>query len=598
MSPELKGSAHSPHSASVSAAENLSPVFPRRAAWGTAGSLRAWQAAALEQFLETMPQDFLAVATPGAGKTTFALRVATELMSRKIINEVVVVAPTEHLKYQWAEAGARVGLQLDPDFANSNIGLGASFNGACVTYAQVARAPMFHRQRIASRKTLVILDEVHHGGDNLSWGDAIRAAFSVAKHRLSLTGTPFRSDTSSIPFVTYESDEEGVYRSKADYTYGYAEALRDFVVRPVMFMSYTGSMQWQTKHGEVMEATLGEPLTKDMVAQAWRTALDPSGEWIQAVLKAADERLSVVRRSVPDAGGLVIATDHKTAKAYAGLLDKITGEKTTVVLSDDNTASDKIAQFSAGTSRWMVAVRMVSEGVDVPRLCVGVYATSASTPLFFAQAIGRFVRSRKRGETASVFLPSVPRLLGLAGELEAQRDHALNRPASDEEQQGWDDESLAEANQEEKASDDLEGPGYRALSAAATFDKVVFDGDDFGSWAEVGSDEEADFLGIPGLLEPDDVATLLRQHQQDQQSKAAKRPATGPAPVMNSRRRREKRQELSKIVAAYSAKTGRAHALIHTDLRNACGGPEVARASLEEIEARIAQLQRWFVGRK
>lgn len=218
-------------------------------------------------------------------------------------------------------------LQLDPDFSNSNIGLGTSFNGACVTYAQVARAPMFHRQRIASRKTLVILDEVHHGGDNLSWGDAIRVAFSVAKHRLSLTGTPFRSDTSAIPFVTYEPDGDGIYRSKADYTYGYAEALRDFVVRPVMFMSYTGNMQWQTKHGEVMEATLGEPLTKDLTAQAWRTALDPSGEWIQAVLKAADERLNVVRRSVPDAGGLVIATDHKTAKAYAGLLDKITGQK-------------------------------------------------------------------------------------------------------------------------------------------------------------------------------------------------------------------------------------------------------------------------------
>src|SRR5690625_7333865 len=66
----------------------------------------------------------------------------------------------------------------------------------------------------------------------------------------------------------------------------------------------------------------------------------------------------------------------------------------------------------------MVAVRMVSEGVDVPRLAVGVYATSASTPLFFAQAIGRFVRSRMPGETASVFLPSVPRLLGLAENME------------------------------------------------------------------------------------------------------------------------------------------------------------------------------------
>lgn len=585
----------SPQSASVSAAENLSPVFPQRAAWGTAGSLRAWQAEALAQYLAAMPRDFLAVATPGAGKTTFALRVATELIARKRINDVVVVAPTEHLKYQWAESAARVGIQLDPDFSNSQTGLGASFNGACVTYAQIARAPMFHRQRISSRKTLVILDEVHHGGDNLSWGDAIRVAFSTATHRLSLTGTPFRSDTAAIPFVTYEPDADGIYRSRADYTYGYAEALRDFVVRPVMFMSYSGQMTWQTKHGDVMEATLGEQLTKDMTTQAWRTALNPDGEWMRAVLEAADERLTHVRASVPDAGGLIIATDHKSARAYARLIEKIAGEKPTVVLSDDSSASDKIAQFSADTSRWLIAVRMVSEGVDVPRLCVGVYATNTATPLFFAQAIGRFVRSRRRGETASVFLPSVPQLLGLAGELEAQRDHALNKGESEETNEGWDDDALAEANREESASDELEGPGYQALSAAATFDRVVFDGADFGSWADVGSDEEADYLGIPGLLEPDDVATILRQHHTEQQKKAADRPV---APVMDSRKRREKRKELSTIVAAYSAKTGRAHALIHTDLRNACGGPEVARASLEQIEARISQIQRWFVGKR
>ena len=101
-----------------------------------------------------------------------------------------------------------------------------------------------------------------------------------------------------------------------------------------------------------------------------------------------------------------------------------------MVLSDDNGASSRIEAFSASTDRWLVAVRMVSEGVDVPRLAVGVYATSTSTPLFFAQAVGRFVRSRARGETASVFLPSVTPLLALAGEMEVARDHVLRRPDS------------------------------------------------------------------------------------------------------------------------------------------------------------------------
>ncbi|NLW13623.1 MAG: DEAD/DEAH box helicase family protein, partial [Trueperella sp.] len=358
----MSNRSQTPQSVSVSAAQNLPPVYPQRAAWGTAGSLRAWQAAALDQYLDSIPRDFLAVATPGAGKTTFALRVATELMARKIVSEVTVVCPTEHLKYQWAEAAARVGLKLDPDFTNAHAGLGASFNGACVTYAQIARAPMMHRHRTSARSTLVILDEIHHGGDALSWGDGIRVAFEPAKHRLSLTGTPFRSDSVAIPFVEYEPDSDGVPRSRADYSYGYGEALKDGVVRPVMFMSYTGDMSWQTKHGEIMSATLGEPLTKDMEAQAWRTALDANGDWIRSVLAAADDRLSIVREGIPDAGGLVIATDHKTARAYAALLTQISGEEPTVVLSDDDRASDRIHEFSEGTSRWMVAVRMVSEG--------------------------------------------------------------------------------------------------------------------------------------------------------------------------------------------------------------------------------------------
>ena len=578
-----------PKTASVHAAETLSPAFPQRAAWGTASSLRAWQAEALQAYMASQPQDFLAVATPGAGKTTFALRIATELMAKGAVRRVTVVCPTEHLKTQWSESAARVGLTLDPDFTNAQGEEGSFFDGVCVTYAQVAANPGLHKRRTAARPTLVILDEIHHGGDALSWGDGIREAFQGAARRLSLTGTPFRSDDSPIPFVEYADDGDGVFRSRADYTYGYAEALRDGVVRPVMFLSYSGQMRWQTKQGDVVEATLGEPLTKDMTGQAWRTALNPAGDWIQAVLAAADERLTAVRKSIPDAGGLVIATDQKAARAYAERLEAISGQRPTVVLSDDAGASDRIAEFSAGEERWMIAVRMVSEGVDVPRLAVGVYATSASTPLFFAQAIGRFVRARKRGETATVFLPSVPQLLGLAAEMEVERDHALGEKKRED---GWDDELLERANSEEQASDQLAFPGFEALESDASFDRALFDGGEFGLGAEAGSDEEADFLGIPGLLEPEQVTTLLRKRQAAQSAQPKK-----AAPVSDPRRRREVRKELTSLVSAWAQKSGQPHAFVHAELRRICGGPEVARASVEQIESRIGQVRRWFVGR-
>ncbi|WP_026552421.1 DEAD/DEAH box helicase [Arthrobacter sp. H20] len=582
---------------------SLPPAYPERAAWGTAPKLRQWQEQALAKYFSTSPQDFLAVATPGAGKTTFALRVATELVERGTINRITIVAPTDHLKRQWADAAARIGLAIDPNFRNADGRHGQGFIGVAVTYAQVASKPMLHRAKTEAARTLVILDEIHHGGDALSWGDGIREAFEPATRRLALTGTPFRSDTAAIPFVEYAADADGIRRSKSDYTYGYGEALRDHVVRPVIFMAYSGQMRWRTSAGEEMAASLGEAaVTKDITAHAWRTALNPIGEWIPAVLAAADKRLSEVRRTVADAGGMVIATDHDDARAYAGLLKKITGESPTVILSDDAKASEKIEEYSAGEQRWMVAVRMVSEGVDVPRLAVGVYATSTATPLFFAQAVGRFVRARRRGETASVFLPSVPNLMILANSLELERDHALDRPATDEDGFAPEEALMEEANRSERASDELTKQKFEALESQASFDRVLFDGGEFGTGGEMGSEDEQDFLGIPGLLDADQVGVLLRQRQQEQQTRRGRQGvAVAPAPepmVVDHRLLTELRGELAKNVSAWSARSGMPHGVVHTELRKACGGPGVAQANEDQLQRRLKKLQDWFIGRK
>lgn len=595
------------HLPGTSAAEHLSPSFPARAPWGTASKLRAWQAEALDRYFETEPRDFLAAATPGAGKTTFALRLAVELRARRTIDRITVVAPTDHLKRQWADAAARVGIRLDPGFRNAHGRSARHYHGVAVTYAQVAVRPALHRELTLSGRTLVILDEVHHGGDTLSWGDAIREAFEPATRRLSLTGTPFRSDTAPIPFVHYEPDAQGIRVSSTDYDYGYGRALQDGVVRPVLFMVYAGSMRWRTKAGDEMEARLGEDATKDIHSAAWRTALEPTGEWIPSVLQAADRRLTEVRHAIPDAGGLVIATDQSMARAYAEILERVCGEKVTVVLSDEKEASARIEEFSEGTSRWMVAVRMVSEGVDVPRLCVGVYATSSSTPLFFAQAIGRFVRARRRGETASVFLPNVPVLMSLAGELERQRDHALDRRSGDDDDPGLDDGLLESANREEKGSDELQDEfTWQALGSDATFDRVVYDGTDFGTFAEPGSDEELDFIGLPGILEPDQVAELLRHRQARQARRASDRrkhvasaeeEAGHAEPVALYRTLKEQRSLLNSLVGLYARQTGQAHSLVHADLRRACGGPDVAHATVTQLQSRIELLRKRLSGR-
>ncbi|MFJ9621533.1 DEAD/DEAH box helicase [Streptomyces sp. NPDC101181] len=586
----------------TTASHHLSPAFPGRAPWGTANKLRAWQQGAMERYVQEQPRDFLAVATPGAGKTTFALTLASWLLHHHVVQQVTVVAPTEHLKKQWAEAAARIGIKLDPDYSAGP--LSKEYHGVAVTYAGVGVRPMLHRNRCEQRKTLVILDEIHHAGDSKSWGEACQEAFDPATRRLALTGTPFRSDTNPIPFVQYEEGNDGIRRSSADYTYGYGNALADGVVRPVIFLSYSGNMRWRTKAGDEIAARLGEPMTKDAIGQAWRTALAPTGDWIPNVLAAADKRLTEVRKGIPDAGGLVIATDQESARAYAKILKKVTGQSATVVLSDEKAASKKIDQFSADESRWMVAVRMVSEGVDVPRLAVGVYATTISTPLFFAQAVGRFVRSRRRGETASVFVPTIPMLLDFANEMEVERDHVLDKPkkGSDEENPFSEEDKLladAERLEDEETEDQLP---FEALESDAVFDRVLYDGAEFGMQAHPGSEEEQDYLGIPGLLEPDQVQLLLQKRQSRQIAHSRQKPAEDadllekPAdarPVVTHKQLLSLRKQLNTMVSAYTHQSGKPHGVIHNELRRVCGGPPSAEATANQIQQRIAKVQEW-----
>jgi len=593
--------------------------------------LRGWQKDAYHEYFRTSRRDFLLVATPGAGKTTYALTVAAELLARREIASLTIVTPTEHLKHQWAQAAARFGIAIDSAYRNAQGRAGGDFAGVAVTYAQVAAHPALHRQRTENRRTLVVFDEIHHAGDALSWGDAVKEAFDPARRRLALTGTPFRSDANPIPFVTYLDEPGGGKRSASDYVYGYGPALEDSVVRPVIFLAYSGEMRWRTRAGDEITATLGTPMTKDQIAQAWRTALDPAGEWVSRVLEAADKRLTEVRRGMPDAGGLVIAGDHDDARAYAALLRGLTGKRPVVVLSDDKTASKKISSFATSGDRWMVAVRMVSEGVDIPRLAVGVYATSVSTALFFAQAVGRFVRARQRGETASVFLPSVPVLLSYAAELEAERDHVLRSPLAETPE---DELALAEAERQRDTPDTFDEPAFQALNASAHFDRVLYDGGEFGTATAAGSPEEEDFLGLPGLLDPDQVRTLLRKRQDAQlaarsataaaQAPTAPQASTAPtapktpiapaalqastdpyttsapkappaAPPVSRQALAALRKDLNGLVGAWSHRTGQPHGVIHAELRRTCGGPPLPQATADQIRARIDTIRHWAI---
>ena len=575
----------------------VAPMLSGADAKGAPRRLRAWQVAALAGYSKDRPTDYLLHATPGAGKTSFALTVAGRLMESRTIDRIVVVCPTDHLRNQWSQAAAAAGIALDANLPNSVGPVRADVAGYVTTYAQVAQKPLLHRRRVEAKRTLVILDEVHHAGDGLSWGEAAAEAFEPAQRRLCLTGTPFRSRADErIPFVRYESadtdDGQPGLRSVPDFSYTYRQALADGVVRPVVFAAYSGVSRWRTSAGEVVAASLSEPLTASTEMQAWRTALDPGGRWVPHVIAAMDDRVRQLRASgMPDAAGLVLASDQETARAYAKIAADVTGERPYLITSDDPKASQKIAEFSHSTTRLAVCVRMISEGVDIPRAACLAWLTSYRTPLFFAQAVGRVVRARQPGETATVFLPAVRPLLALAAELESERDRVV-RVHSPTDETG----ELDEMPEVER----LTGPNeWEAIDAEASFAHVLAGGRAVTAEAvaeHLEGESDFDDGGLPGLLTPEQTAALLarRDHQLHKRLKAARVSESADlfgagdpeSEAVSWEDAGELRREVNALVARVAAATGMPHAMVHAQVRNSVPGPPSSAATSELLARR------------
>ena len=542
-------------------------------------TLRPWQRAAFDQFRASADPDFLAVATPGAGKTTFALTCARATLADER-RRLIVVAPTSHLKVQWSLAAHRLGLQLDPDWAPGQ-GLARDVHGMVTTYQQVATGDASAKLRGLAADGMVILDEVHHAGDERAWGDGIQRAFELAARRLSLSGTPFRSDSAKIPFVRYDVTAEGDL-AHSDYTYGYGEALRDGgVVRPVYFPRVDGQMEWSTPSGDVLRATFNDELTRDQVSARLRTALSLDGDWIATVLGQAHDRLRQIRTEQRDAGGLVIAIDQEHAQAIARLLRNRFDTTADVVVSDDPQASRKIAEFATNDRPWLVAVRMVSEGVDIPRLRVGVYATTTSTELFFRQAVGRFVRwqAGRPSQKAYVYVPDDPRLRHHAFQIAEERRHVLRPPSENDDEFSPDGELDAQIN-----ADDLfeQLALFSVVSSTATgvkFHAVTESG------VQMFDDEpdpsEPEFTDDPTLaIDLPDIPTEAGLVSWSKLSIAEKKDDL-----------RTRNADVAKRLVDI---TGWGHARIQGEMNRLAGVSKVATATVDQLERRLRYSESWL----
>jgi superfamily II DNA or RNA helicase len=522
--------------------------------------LRVWQREALIRYRDCLSngeKEVLWEATPGAGKTTAALQLCLHQLKKHKARRVIIVVPTAHLKHQWAQSAANFRIQLDCNFKASANGLSRDFHGAAVTYQQIGNHPSYFRS--FSENAIVVLDEVHHAADGLTWGNALRASFSKSQYILCLSGTAFRSDNNPIPFITY--DKAGL--STPDYVYSYPQAIQDGVCRPVAFFTYGGEVAWN-EQDQAVTASFGDKLDKIKSSRRLRAALDTDSGWIDTLLQDANVMLHEVRKEHPKAGALLVTADQDHARSLARLLQTISGVRPIVVLSDDNNASKKIKAFRDSNHPWLVACNMVSEGVDIPRLRVGVYATTVRTKMYFRQFLGRIVRRTNDvagEEVAYCYLPADPSLKRLAEEVETEQRHSIRAKTNDE----FDEQAS------EKERPDNEKPQWQALGGINTgIDTVILNGNQLTMFGN-------------------GTSTTSNPLYTDVESEEAMPQRS--APKTKSEVKADLAREIKQLVSAYRRRTGKGHAKIHTELNNRQAVKSQTQCTESQLEQRIKLLE-------
>lgn len=417
--------------------------------------LRDWQTEASDAVrIEWREEDRnpLVAGCPACGKTRFGTEMAKLGLEDYGCGVVLCVSPTVNVKENWEKyfnemgliASAKVGNETLKDRFEYQESLVADKNALCITYAQLARGSIVDPRRgveenlfaemLRRHNGLLIADEPHHCDENESFGRILNLAAANARLRLALTGTPF--NTSGTPLSMVPSVEDispdgaRIRRAVPTYEYSYGRAISEQVCRPIEFITVMG-------RGQVTYRSLANNTTWQRVvdlARANRTdrltaLLAPDGEFMIEMLETGIKALLDIKQTDRRAAMLVAAADTKEGRAISTLLRRLiaanphwSGLSVTEVFHDTIGAHNRLDQLKSDHTDIVIAVRMISEGVDIPRLRVGVYGTNYLTRLFFTQLVGRFVRWEARldgHQFAKLVIPAHINLLEWAREVEA-----------------------------------------------------------------------------------------------------------------------------------------------------------------------------------
>ena len=509
------------------------------------------QRAAIRQWAETRPKDWLGIITPGGGKTRTSLAINIGALEGGMVQQSLVLVPTRPLKRQWRlDAAEEAGLALDDDFDGR---LPRQAHGAVITYAQALEQTREIARFVARRPTIVYNDEVHHTSTTSAWGTAIREIEEAAVHRVHLSGTPFRTKKEQIAYLRYDEYGEAI----GNYRFDYREALRAGVVRPVVAHPQGAAVRWLGADGVERSATFEDTdLSPKHESERLRAVLEDVG-YISEIMSRANMTLEGIRRRDPNAGALAVCMNVKHARRVADVIYELFGVRAPVIVGEDPDADTQLARFKHSRDPWLVAVRKVSEGVNVPRLRVLSYLTNARAELLWRQIVGRIVRVGPIDGPGYVLFPSDPTLLERAEDL-AEDVRAIADPKKVTPKKPMTDEEELDGDE----SDDDDGVG-KVTPLEVTHQSAE-------AWSIGTSDPYA--LAI---------------------SKEAGEEGADTASVAALRKREEMR-------AVYSQLAKQVAARIHASARDihahwyAIYGHGIDVAQDEEVEARVGSMRSWL----
>ena len=419
--------------------------------------LRAWQVEvqqSMSQWLDEQPRNkdrdpqdkcFVVEAVMGAGKTFAMGALARLLLDKGLIDNVLVLVPLNNLKQNAADDLIEAwdlhlwaGSNIIPAFEAEN------YNGQILLYQSLTEATLHSAIGYWTRRgqrLLVIADEVHHGSaeKEKAWGEALAYAIKHSEISILLSGTFWRSDGHRIPGANYRTTNAQQTKGlvQAHYSYQMERGQRDGVVSLVFFDTKAGTVSYTPAKfpGEVVTADIdrhqfdesGKPL---FTGEAYRAFLSTNHQFAEEIIRKCQEELHkkrLVHFEKYGAGedapkppaALAVARSTKEARHLANLISRVTGNRPPIVDSAQDDPVGDIAKFRQGIGEWIVAVKMISEGTDIPRLKVLAYFGSEMTQLVFHQVVGRIMRVRKDkpgkegqpiNEDGYAFIPEHPKL--------------------------------------------------------------------------------------------------------------------------------------------------------------------------------------------